>query len=56
MKPLRFLRDSLESSQAFPKAARSDVGRQLLLVQRGEAPVDFKPMPSIGRRVEEIRI
>lgn len=56
MKPLRFLGDSLESLQAFPKDARSDAGRQLLLVQRGEAPADFKSMPSIGKGVEEIRI
>lgn len=26
------------------------------LVQRGEQPEDFKPMPSIGKRVEEIRV
>lgn len=25
-------------------------------VQRGEQPDDFKPMPSIGRGVEEIRV
>jgi len=56
MKPLRFLGNSLECLRAFPKDARSDAGRQLLLVQRGEALSDFKPMPSIGRGVEEIRI
>ncbi len=27
-----------------------------VLAQRGEQPDDFKPMPSIGRGVEEIRI
>jgi phage-related protein len=56
VKPLRFLGNSLECLQGFPKDARSDAGRQLLLVQRGEAPSDFKPMPSIGKGVEEIRI
>ena len=25
-------------------------------VQRGKQPVDFKPMPSIGKGVEEIRL
>ena len=25
-------------------------------VQRGEAPNDFKPMPAIGKGVEEIRV
>ena len=29
---------------------------QLDKVQRGEQPDDFKPMPSIGKGVEEIRI
>lgn len=33
-----------------------DVGYQLDKVQRGEQPDDFKPMPSIGKGVEEIRV
>ncbi|MDD2467974.1 MAG: type II toxin-antitoxin system RelE/ParE family toxin, partial [Desulfobulbus sp.] len=33
-----------------------DAGYQLDKVQRGEQPDDFKPMPSIGKGVEEIRI
>jgi phage-related protein len=40
----------------FPKAARQNAGRQLERVQRGQSPVDFKPMPEIGKGVEEIRI
>jgi phage-related protein len=32
------------------------VGYQLDKVQRGAQPDDFKPMPSIGRGVEEIRV
>jgi len=32
------------------------VGYQLDKVQRGHQPDDFKPMPSIGRGVEEIRV
>jgi phage-related protein len=31
-------------------------GYQLDKVQRGEPPDDFKPMPSIGKGVEEIRV
>src|SRR6202790_3638294 len=56
MKPIRFLGDSLKSLREFPADARSNAGRQLLLVQRGETPGDFKAMPSIGKGVEEIRI
>lgn len=33
-----------------------DVGYQIDKVQRGEQPDDFKPMPSIGKGVEEIRV
>ncbi|MDF0672814.1 MAG: type II toxin-antitoxin system RelE/ParE family toxin [Nitrospira sp.] len=40
----------------FPEAARHDAGYQLDKVQRGEQPDDFKPMPSIGKGVEEIRM
>jgi phage-related protein len=34
----------------------ADSGYQLEKVQRGEQPDDFKPMPSVGRGVEEIRV
>jgi phage-related protein len=56
MKPVRFLGDSLKCLREFPEDARQDVGYQLDKVQRGHQPDDFKPMPSIGRGVEELRI
>lgn len=56
MKPLRFLGDSLKCLRDFPEDARHDAGYQLDKVQRGEQADDFKPMPSIGRGVEEIRV
>lgn len=56
MKPVRFLGNSLKCLRDFPKDARQDAGRQLDLVQRGKQPDDFKPMPSIGKGVEEIRV
>ena len=40
----------------FSEDARHDAGYQLEKVQRGEQPDDFKPMPSIGKGVEEIRM
>jgi phage-related protein len=40
----------------FPEDARNDAGYQLDKVQRGEPPVDFKPMPSIGKGVEDLRV
>lgn len=54
MKPLTFLGNSLKSLREFPRDVMDDAGFQLEKVQRGEAPDDFKPMPSIGVGVEEI--
>ena len=56
MKLLRFLDDSLKSLREFPEDARHDAGYQLDKVQRGEQPDDFKPMPNIGKGVEELRV
>ena len=56
MKSIRFLGDSLKRLREFPEGARQDAGYQLDKVQLGEQPDDFKPMPSIGQGVEEIRI
>lgn len=56
MRPIRFLGNALKCLREFPEAARQDAGYQLDKVQRGGQPDDFKPMPSIGKGVEEIRI
>ena len=56
MKPLCFLGNSLESLREFPEDPRHDVGYQLDRVQRGEQPRDFKPMPTIGKGAEELRV
>jgi phage-related protein len=56
MKSVRFIGDSLKCLREFPVDARQDAGRQLDRVQRGKQPNDFKPMPSIGKGVEEIRV
>jgi phage-related protein len=56
MKPLQFLGDSLKRLRDFPDDAKQDAGYQLDKVQRGEQPDDFKPMPTIGRGVEELRV
>lgn len=56
MKPVVFVGDSLKRLREFPEDARHDAGYQLDKVQRGEPPDDFKPMPSIGKGVEEIRV
>ncbi len=56
MKTLRFLGDSLRCLREFPAAAREDAGYQLDKAQRGQQYDDSKPMPSIGKGVEEIRV
>lgn len=56
MKPVVFVGDSLKRLREFPEDARHDAGYQLDKVQRNQLPDDFKPMPSIGKGVEEIRI
>ena len=56
MKLVRFVGDSLKCLREFPEDAKQDAGYQLDKVQRGEQPDDFKPMPSIGQGVEEIRV
>jgi phage-related protein len=55
MKKIQFLGDSLKCLRDFPEDAKQDAGYQLDKVQRGESPDDLKPMPSIGKGVEEIR-
>ena len=56
MKLIQWLGSSRADVRAFPEDARIDAGWQLELVQRGEDPEDWKPMPTIGVGVREIRI
>jgi len=56
MKPIEFRGRSLEDLRAFPDAPRQQAGYQLDKVQHGDEPTDWKPMPSVGKGVREIRI
>ena len=42
--------------QSFPANARREAGFELHNVQLGNDPSDWKPMPSVGKGVREIRI
>ena len=53
---MQFLGDSLKRLRDFPEDVRMDAGYQIDKVQHGHQPDDFKPMPSVGKGVEEIRI
>ena len=55
-KPVEFRGNALEDLRAFPEKARREAGHQLDQVQHGREPDDWKPMNSVGRGVQEIRI
>ena len=56
LKPIAWMGDSLARLRVAPRDVRSGAGYQLDLVQRGEVPADFKPMPDVGAGVMEIRV
>ena len=56
VKPIDWLGDSLRRVRAFSKPVRQQVGFELEMVQHGMEPSDWKPMPSIGPGVREIRV
>ena len=55
-KRLLWLGSSRRDIRAFPSDARRIAGFQLLRVQQGLEPNDWKPMASVGSGVQEIRI
>lgn len=55
-KPVRWLGSSRESIRDFPDDPRREAGYQLERVQAGKDPADWKPMPSVGLGVKEIRV
>ena len=56
MKPVTWLGDSRKTVREFPDEARQRAGRQLARVQDGLDADDWKPMPSVGLGVREIRV
>jgi len=55
-KPVVFIGSSLEDLRAFPVDARREAGYQIDRVQRGGVSESWKPVPTIGVGVKEIRI
>jgi phage-related protein len=56
MKLLTFVGTTLADLRDFPEDARREAGYQLDRVQNGLDPKDWKPMPSVGAGVREVRI
>jgi phage-related protein len=47
--------DSRAILQSFPEAARQNLGFDLWRLQQGERPGDYRPLPSIGAGIYELR-
>lgn len=56
MKPLVFLGSSQDDLRAMPASVRHAMGLELMRVQFGGDPVDFKPMPLVGPGAYEVRV
>lgn len=55
-KEIVWLGGSFNDLRNFPEAAMKASGQQLMLLQFGGVPADWKPMSSVGSGVKEIRI
>ncbi|MDH2235647.1 type II toxin-antitoxin system RelE/ParE family toxin [Pigmentiphaga sp. GD03639] len=55
-KSVEFRGSALDDLRAFPLGPRREAGHQLDQVQNGQEPDDWKPMPTVGQGVREIRI
>lgn len=47
---------SKEDLRELPEDARETAGHQVFKVQQGKEPDDWKPMPTVGPGVNEIRV
>jgi len=56
MKDIEFLGNSLDDLRSFPAIAKRLCGFELFKVQEGREPSDWKPMPTVGPSVREIRV
>ena len=56
MKQVFFLGDSRKQVLKFSADAKREAGYQLDKVQHGDGPSDWKPMPTVGVGVREIRL
>lgn len=56
MKNVQWLGSSRSDLRTFPDAIQAEVGLQLFYLQQGKRPDDWKPMPTVGKGAEEIRV
>lgn len=56
MKDAVWLGDTRKVMQGLPTAVKHAVGIQLMMVQNGLDPMDWKPLKAVGPGVREIRV
>lgn len=56
LKPIKFLGTCLDDLKAMPASVRHAIGVELMVVQLGGEPSDFKPITVVGAGAYEIRI
>jgi phage-related protein len=56
MKKIIWLGSSYDDLLDFSREAKQEAGYNLDKIQRGKEPSDWKPMPSVGKGVREIRV
>ena len=56
LKPITWLGTSRKDLRSFPGKVRQIFGVELLALQLGYEPADWKPMTSLGQGVKEIRV
>ena len=56
MKPVHFVGTSRGDIRQLPDSAQETAGFQLFKVQQGKEPDDWKPMPTVGSGVQELRV
>ena len=56
LKPLKFVGTSRDDLRDMPEAVRHAIGVELMVVQLGRMPSDFKPMATVGSGAYEIRV
>ena len=56
LKPVTFLGSSLDDLREMPETVRHAIGVELMTVQLGGTPSNFKPIASVGAGAYEIRV
>lgn len=56
LRPVEWLGTTRDDARDLRANVRADIGRELLRVQLGLMPTNFKPMPAVGVGTYEIRV